>query len=106
VQANPEGAFVTEANARISELDFARRNAAALQAAERNEQRLGLNDGTRRLVEDRLMRLGLQPGPVDGVFDDKTRRAIRRYQDARRLQKTGYLNQATVVRLLADSVLR
>ncbi len=106
VQANPEGAFVTQANARISELEFTNRNAAALQAAERNEQRLGLTDGTRRLVEDRLMRLGLKPGPIDGVFDERTRRSIRRYQEARKLQKTGYLNQGTVVRLLADSVLR
>ncbi|WP_298360746.1 peptidoglycan-binding protein [uncultured Litoreibacter sp.] len=106
LQANPEGAFVAQANARVAELDFATKNAAALEAAKRNEERLGLSGGTRRLVEDRLMRLGLKPGPVDGVFDDKTRRSIRRYQDARKLQKTGYLNQATVVRLLADSVLR
>lgn len=106
VQSNPEGAFVAQANARIAELDFESRNAEALEAARRNEERLGLSGGTRQLVEDRLMRLGLKPGPIDGVFDEKTRRSIRRYQEARRLQKTGYLNQATVVRLLADSVLR
>lgn len=106
VQSNPEGAFVAQANARIAELDFETRNAAALQAAQRNEERLGLSQGTRQLVEDRLMRLGLKPGEIDGVFDDKTRRSIRRYQDARKLQKTGYLNQSTIVRLLADSVLR
>ena len=106
VQANPDGAFVAQANARIAELDFEARNADALEAARRNEERLGLTGGTRQLVEDRLMRLGLKPGPIDGVFDDKTRRSIRRYQEARKLQKTGYLNQATVVRLLADSVLK
>lgn len=106
LQTNPEGAFVDQAQARIAELDFATKNAAALQSAQRNEARLGMNDGTRRLVEDRLMRLGLKPGPIDGVFDERTRRSIRRYQEARKLQKTGYLNQATVVRLLADSVLR
>jgi peptidoglycan hydrolase-like protein with peptidoglycan-binding domain len=106
MQAYPEGAFVDQAQARMGELDFASKNAGALQAAERNEARLGLNEGTRRLVEDRLMRLGLKPGPIDGVFDERTRRSIRRYQEARNLQKTGYLNQATVVRLLADSVLR
>ena len=55
---------------------------------------------------DRLEALGLKPGAVDGQFDDRTRRAIRRYQDARQLQVTGYLDQATVVRLLADSLLR
>jgi peptidoglycan hydrolase-like protein with peptidoglycan-binding domain len=106
LQANPEGAFVAQAKARISELKFANQNKAALDAAKRNEERLGMSAGTRRLMEDRLEKLGLEPGPADGVFDDKTRRAIRRYQEARRLQVTGYLNQATVVRLLADSVLR
>lgn len=106
LQSNPEGAFVAQANARLAELEFETRNAAALEAARRNEERLGLTRNTRQLVEDRLMRLGLKPGPIDGVFDEKTRRSIRRYQDARKLQKTGYLNQATVVRLLADSVLR
>lgn len=104
--AQPEGAFVEQAKVRIGELDFASRNAEALQAAQRNEERLGLNQSTRRLVEDRLMRLGLKPGPIDGVFDDRTRRSIRRYQEARKLQKTGYLNQATAVRLMADSFLR
>ena len=106
LQTNPEGAFVAQANARVAELEFETKNAAALDAARRNEERLGMNQGTKQLVEDRLMRLGLKPGEIDGVFDDRTRRAIRRYQDARKLQKTGYLNQRTVVRLLADSVLR
>ena len=102
----PDGAFVEQAKVRIGELDFAARNSEALQAAQRNEERLGMNQATRRLVEDRLMRLGLKPGPIDGVFDERTRRSIRRYQEARKLQKTGYLNQATAVRLMADSFLR
>lgn len=106
LQSNPEGAFALQAKTRIAELDFQQRNSAGLQAAERNEQRLGLNDGTRRLIETQLTKLGLKPGPVDGVFDKATRRAIRRYQDARKMQVTGYLNQGTMVRLLADSVLR
>ena len=106
LQRNPNGAFVGQAQSRLEELQFQQRNAGALQAAERNEQRLNLNDGTRRLVETQLTKLGLKPGRVDGVFDEATRRAIRRYQDARRMQTTGYLNQATMVRLLADSVLR
>ena len=67
---------------------------------------MGLTDTTRKLVEGRLESLGLKPGPVDGAFDDDTRRAIRRYQEARNLTRTGYLNQQTVVRLLADAVLR
>ncbi|EPX77883.1 peptidoglycan-binding protein [Litoreibacter arenae] len=106
VQANSEGAFVEQARAKIAELKFEADNAEALDAAQRNEERLGLNDTTRKLVEGRLEALGLKPGAVDGVFDDDTRRAIRRYQEARNLTRTGFLNQQTVVRLLADSVLR
>lgn len=106
VEGNPEGAFVEQARAQIKELEFEADNADALEAAQRNEDRLGLTDTTRKLVEGRLESLGLKPGPVDGAFDDDTRRAIRRYQEARNLTRTGYLNQQTVVRLLADAVLR
>ena len=48
--------------------------------------------------------LDLKPGKVDGVFDDDTRRAIRRYQKSRRMDETGYLSEAVVVQLLADTV--
>ena len=54
--------------------------------------------------ESRLESLGLRPGQVDGVLDDDSRRAIRRYQSARNLPETGYLSEAVVVQLLADSV--
>ena len=65
-----------------------------------------MSQNTRRLIEDRLSKLGLRPGEVDGVFDDRTRRAIRRYQEARNVPVTGYLNQQTVVRIMADSLFR
>ena len=106
IQANPEGAFVEQARVQINELEFVAKNANALRAAQRNEERLGLSTGTKRLVEDRLRSLGLKPGTVDGAFDEDTRRAVRRYQEARNLPRTGYLSQQTLVRLLADSVLR
>ena len=32
--------------------------------------------------------------------------ALRRYQAARNLRSTGYLNQSTLVRLLADTLVR
>ena len=48
--------------------------------------------------------LGLNPGEVDGQFDAATRRALRRYQRERDLPVSGYLNEPTVVRLLADSL--
>ena len=104
--AFPDGAFAEEAQARIAasqQSDADRQAEAQAQAA---EAALGLNNVTRRLVEDRLARLNLNPGTVDGGFDDDTRRALRRYQQARNLPVTGYLNQDTVVRLLADAILR
>jgi peptidoglycan hydrolase-like protein with peptidoglycan-binding domain len=101
LQDQPQGAFRERAEDRIAELTRNDDNAAA-----RAEEALGLNSFTRNLIESRLEALRLRPGRVDGVFDDDTRRAIRRYQQARNLRVTGYLSQETVVRLLADSVLR
>ena len=75
-----------------------------MRQAERAEQALNLSPRTRQIVEARLNGLGLKPGPVDGVFDSDTRRAIRRYQAARNMQETGYLSEAVVVQLLADTV--
>jgi peptidoglycan hydrolase-like protein with peptidoglycan-binding domain len=100
LRLQPEGDFRDEAQARIAELS----EAADTDAALRTEESLGLNLITRNLVESRLESLGLRPGRVDGVFDSTTRRAIARYQEARELPATGYLSQATIVRLLADSI--
>lgn len=94
------GAFRTDAEARIAAL----RQSTEFAEAARGEEALGLNQLTRNLIEARLNGLGLRPGRVDGVFDDDTRRAIRRYQQSRDMPVTGYLTQQTVVRLLADSV--
>lgn len=100
----PDGMFRDEARARIAALEEAERNAAASSAAARGEEALNLSPRTRQIVESRLNGLGLKPGRVDGVFDDDTRRAIRRYQAARNLDETGYLSEAVVVQLMADSV--
>jgi peptidoglycan hydrolase-like protein with peptidoglycan-binding domain len=74
------------------------------RAAKAGEDALGLNDGLRRMIEQRLAALNLKPGRIDGTFDKETRRAIRRYQQARGLPVTGYLSQQTVARLLVDSL--
>lgn len=100
--AQPRGAFRDAAEDRIAELEREAGSAEAIRA----EEALGLNPFTRNLIEARLDALGLRPGRVDGIFDQNTRRAIRRYQAARNLPATGYLTQDTVVRLLADSILR
>lgn len=102
----PNGAFVEEARARIEYFNNNSEQIAVQPQAQAEEAALGLNEAARRLTETRLDELGLKPGAVDGTFDEETRRAIRRYQDARKLRVSGYLDQATVVRLMADAILR
>ncbi|MFC0339827.1 peptidoglycan-binding protein [Paracoccus niistensis] len=69
------------------------------------EARLDLAAPVRQAVQMRLNALGLGAGAPDGNFGPKTRAALRRYQAARNLRPSGYLNQATMVRLLADTLL-
>lgn len=102
----PNGAFVEEARARIDYFNNNSEQIALQKRAQADEAALGLNAAARRLAEARLADLGLKPGAVDGTFDEESRRAIRRYQDARKLRVSGYLDQATVVRLMADTILR
>ena len=104
----PKGAFAPEAQARIDALqpgggrldDKARAQAEAVEAA------LNLNGFTRQLIEERLGGLGFDPGPVDGKFDDKTRRAIRRFQSSRNQTVTGYIDQPSIVGLLAGGLIK
>ncbi len=100
----PNGAFRDDAEARIARITQQQQNAQGNNQAARQEQALNLSPRTRQVVESRLERLEMRPGRVDGVFDADTRRAIRRYQGSRNLEQTGYLSEAVVVRLLADSV--
>ncbi|UWP89210.1 peptidoglycan-binding domain-containing protein [Aliiroseovarius crassostreae] len=102
----PKGAFADQAKARIADLSVSDADKARIEQAQAAERGLGLNKSARQLIESRLKSLGLKPGKIDGKFDDATRRAIRRYQDARQLPVTGYINQTTFIRLMADSILR
>lgn len=103
---NPNGAFRDQAQARIDQLTGGGGGLTAQQIAqlEAREAALNLPSVSRSLIEQRLAVLGLEPGRVDGRFDERTRRAIRRYQQARGLDVTGYLDQRVVVRLLAETV--
>jgi peptidoglycan hydrolase-like protein with peptidoglycan-binding domain len=100
----PEGAFREEAEARLSELTQDNELAGRVAEARATEQALALNSATLRIVEARLDQLGLDPGVVDGQLDRDSRRAIRNYQRDRGLGVTGFLDEATLVRLLADSL--
>lgn len=102
----PDGAFAAEAQARLDALEEAGAAPDQTAALEAAEGALGLGKEARRVIETRLDALGLKPGKVDGVFDERTRRAIRRFQEARQMEPTGYLDQSTTVALLAGAVLR
>ncbi len=96
----PNGSFVGEAQAALAELE-AQVDTARLTEIE--NQVLG-NPVIRLLAERRLAELGLDPGRVDGQFDENTRRAVRRFQRARDIGVTGYVDQATAVRMLAEAI--
>ncbi|MCW3781746.1 peptidoglycan-binding domain-containing protein [Defluviimonas salinarum] len=101
--AHPDGAFAEDARQILSGRDVNAAAEAERRRAEQVEQALGLNSTMRSMVEQRLSGMGLKPGRADGNFDGDTRRAIRRYQQARGLPVTGYLSQDTVARILVDS---
>ncbi len=102
----PKGAFAAEAKARIEALGADAADSDKQAQWQATEDALGLSDVARSLIEGRLEALELRPGETDGVFDDQTRRAIRRFQSARQLEVTGYLDQTTMVSLLAGGILQ
>lgn len=106
IKQYPKGSFVGEARARREELVQQQQNAKSVESAKAAEDRMGMNAATRTIIEQRLTALGLKPGAADGVFDERTRRAIRRFQSERGMEVTGYVNEAVVVRILAESILR
>ncbi|MHA1127977.1 MAG: peptidoglycan-binding protein [Alphaproteobacteria bacterium] len=94
----PRGIYATVAKQRIETLEPD--DAIDVNAAQAAEARLNLNVATRLLIENRLKNAGFNPGRLDGVFDSSTRKAIGKYQKARGLNKTGYVDAATVRALL------
>jgi peptidoglycan hydrolase-like protein with peptidoglycan-binding domain len=104
LEAFPQGRFVEDARSRRNALVQERQESQATAEARADERELGLNPMTARVIEQRLDSLGLEPGAVDGTFDADTRRALRNYQRDRGLPVTGYLNEPTLVRLLADTL--
>lgn len=100
---HPGGLFRDAATSRIRELEAAAGQEEEIARARNAEDGILANPITRLLVERRLDQLGLDPGNVDGRFDEATRRAIRRYQRARDLAVTGYVDRPTLVRMLAGN---
>jgi hypothetical protein len=96
----PDGVFADNARSRLQALREARQNTGTIQAAKQEERRVLASPITRLLVEQRLRSLGLKPGRVDGNINHDTRKAVRRFQRSAGLAVTGYINRATLVRLL------
>ena len=96
----PQGSFAETAKGRIAEIEGEAENEALRARFQAVENSVAGNSTTRLLIEGRLAGLGLDPGTVDGEFDQTTRRAIRRFQKARGLKVSGYVDQSTMVRLL------
>lgn len=76
------------------------------QKAKAQESGLNLSELDRTRVERLLEDAGFDPGPSDGIFDPRTRKAIAAYQKQWGFPQTGFLDEVTYVRMLADGILR
>ena len=65
------------------------------------EASLGLDRPTRRVIQQGLRNEGFDPGAPDGLFGPRTRGALRRWQEARGMPPTGYLDSTQAERLRA-----
>ena len=98
----PEGIFASEATTKLEALNAE----PSVDEARDREDSLNINPILKRLIETRLASMGYSTGQVDGRFDNSTRDALRRYQSDSGLRSTGYVDQATLARLLTDAVNR
>ncbi len=98
--AYPEGRFTARAQDRVDTLEAASETAQRIRGYRQQEQNLGLTVASVAVIERRLDALGLAAGPPDGRVDRQTRRAIATFQAQRGLTPTGYLDPATIQRLI------
>ena len=100
LRAFPDGQYVGEARAALRDLQ-GDQPSADVEAARRAEAQVAGNSVTRVLIERRLAQLGYNPGQIDGRFVDRTRAALRDFQSTAGVPVTGYVDQRTLVSLLA-----
>src|SRR5215470_13435955 len=100
----PNGNFTSIARARLAALQAAPVASPAKSIADaptintslptrETEEQLGLDQRKRSDIQKRLSALGYFEGKPDGNFNDDTRRAVERWQTARRYPRSGYLNK-------------
>jgi peptidoglycan hydrolase-like protein with peptidoglycan-binding domain len=71
--------------------------------AKKHHKRTSGGGETVRQAQEQLKTAGFDPGPADGHMGPKTRAALRDYQAAHSLPKTGKLDRATQRSLMAKS---
>jgi peptidoglycan hydrolase-like protein with peptidoglycan-binding domain len=96
----PEGRHAAAARERLAALAALAEGERMAAAAEEEEVALGLDRPLAQGIERRLAALGLVPGPADGHIDEATRGALRAFQAAQGLPATGWVDGATLLRLL------
>ncbi len=69
-------------------------------APEDTEAALGLDDSQWTQIQQSLIALDYDPGPVDGIAGDLTRQGLREFQHDLKAPETGYLNQQQLAVLL------
>ena len=67
------------------------------------ETALGLDRDERRRIQQGLALLGFDPGPADGLFGQRTRDAVGKWQASQGAPATGYLDADTARTLLAKA---
>lgn len=85
--AHPDSDRVADARRRLAAFDF---NDPALSPIER-EEKLALSPEERKLVQGKLIALGMLSGKVDGNFGKATRNALKEHQVTLGLDETGFV---------------
>ncbi|MEM9757242.1 MAG: peptidoglycan-binding domain-containing protein, partial [Pseudomonadota bacterium] len=103
LQNFPDGRFASEARAAIAALDGATQGPgpAEIAAAAAEEERILPTRQARLAMEFALFQSRINPGAIDGRFDEQTRTAIRQFQQASGLPVTGFVTLDMITRLPA-----
>lgn len=96
----PDSRFASLARDRLATLEKSAAAAERVAGYRELEQGLGLTLASVATIEKRLSALGFTPGPADGRVEIPTRRSIAQFQAQVGLTPTGYLNPATLQKLL------
>jgi peptidoglycan hydrolase-like protein with peptidoglycan-binding domain len=59
----------------------------------------GSNDPAVRDLQEALKALGYDPGPIDGVFGEKTESAVKKFQQAREIAADGIVGRVTWINI-------